>query len=193
MLRPMRRIELIAVRHTQIQPNVEKRYSGHCLDGLTEVGKEQACSVALQLAKYKIRRLYCSDLPRAKETAHAITLHHVELAPVQDPRLRELTLGSADGRVRLEFQAEHPGEKYNTSSRCFDFTEFGGETREQLISRTREALRDIAERHGSITPPYPVVCVVGHGTQWRVMFEELNIQHKLEQGSYHLFTYPVLP
>jgi probable phosphoglycerate mutase len=74
---------------------------------LSELGREQACRVAAELARMPLIRVLSSDLRRAFATADAIaTPHHLEVEPT--PALREIDFGAWEGRSLADLWSEEP-------------------------------------------------------------------------------------
>lgn len=62
---------IVFIRHGQYQKNPEK---------LTKLGRHQAKIAAKAIAPLNPSKIYCSTMPRAKETAHIIS-SHIKLTP----------------------------------------------------------------------------------------------------------------
>ena len=94
---------LIIVRHAESTHNLENRIQGHQDSRLTPRGLRQAKRLGLRIfKKYKIDRIYSSDLGRAFSTTAAIAAHHRKLKVVRDPLLREINLGAWEGMTPEE-------------------------------------------------------------------------------------------
>lgn len=87
---------LFLVRHGQTAWNAEQRAQGHRDIELDEVGREQARHVARALSTESIDWVQCSDLKRAKVTAHEIA-ELAGLTPIENPLLRERSFGKLEG------------------------------------------------------------------------------------------------
>jgi broad specificity phosphatase PhoE len=153
------------VRHGQTEFNRERRIQGHVDSSLTELGLRQADAVG-QLLRDLIRdpagwRIVSSPLGRARSTAEIIAGvldgPRVEL----DDRLKEMSWGSHDGRLRAELEAEHP-ETFGKTGWAFD-APTDGESYEDVAARVGAWLADL--------PPEPErrIIAVSHGISGRVL------------------------
>ena len=100
------------VRHGQIRQHKEKIFLGQTDVPLSEKGQLQAEEAADRLAGFSPQtdRVYTSDLLRASQTAEILRgksgLAHV----IEEKGLREMNLGSWDGRFIREIKEEFPEE-----------------------------------------------------------------------------------
>lgn len=152
------------VRHGQTAFNRERRIQGHVDSPLTELGVRQAEAVG-RLLRDLIRepagwRIVSSPLGRARATADIVA--GILGGPVVelDDRLKEMSWGAHDGRLRSELEAEHP-ETFGRSGWAFDAAT--GETYEQVAERVGAWLSGL--------PPEPErkVIAVSHGVSGRVL------------------------
>ena len=152
---------LLLLRHGQTPMSVEGQYSGLSDPELTEFGHWQAQRAAEFIARRGgIAAVVCSPLTRTKQTASAVVqaLGLEESAVITDKRLIEMDFGHWEGRTFREVREEHSEEQ----AACFaDATKApqGGESPEQVYSRVREAIDELAEKH-----PGQNVLVVSHVT-----------------------------
>jgi broad specificity phosphatase PhoE len=153
------------VRHGQTEFNRERRVQGHFDSRLTELGVRQAQAVG-RLLRDLIRdpagwRIVSSPLGRARSTAEIIAGllkgPDVEL----DDRLKEMSWGAYDGRLRAELEAEHP-ETFGKTGWAFD-APTDGETYDDLAARVGDWLAGL--------PPEPErkIIAVSHGISGRVL------------------------
>jgi broad specificity phosphatase PhoE len=91
----------LIARHAESALNVENRIQGHRDSGLTFKGMFQAQRLAWKIRRYKIDKIYSSDLGRAYSTTREIT-RFVKLPIVRDPYLREIHLGDWEGMTPEE-------------------------------------------------------------------------------------------
>ncbi len=136
---------ILLARHGETEWNRQLRFQGHADEPLNETGREQARQLAARLCDEPIAAVYSSDLRRASETAQ-IVAESLGLAVVVDPRLREIDVGSWQGRLREEL-----------SSLPWD-----GESYDEHRARVVAALLDLAQAH-----PSDCVLVVAHGGSLR--------------------------
>jgi broad specificity phosphatase PhoE len=152
---------LLLVRHGQSLGNVEERIQGPD-DPLTDLGREQARSVAQALAtRGDVSHLYASPLDRAMETAGIIG-EAVELTVSPIPGLAEIDAGRAVGLLWTEWREANPdvAELMANPERTVLAGWDGGENGEQFGNRVLGAYREIVVRHVGTDD---VVVAVGHG------------------------------
>ena len=94
------------VRHGETAFNRERRVQGHVDSALTELGVRQAHAVG-RLLKDLIRgepgwRIVSSPLGRARSTAEIVASKLGGLPVELDERLKEMSWGPFDGRLRSE-------------------------------------------------------------------------------------------
>lgn len=152
------------VRHGQTEFNRERRIQGHVDSPLTELGVRQAQAVG-RLLRDLIRepagwRVFSSPLGRAKATADIVAARLGGLPVELDDRLKEMSWGPHDGRLRSELEAEHP-ETFGRTGWAFDAS--AGETYEQVALRVGDWLASL--------PPEPErrIVAVSHGISGRVL------------------------
>jgi probable phosphoglycerate mutase len=152
------------VRHGETEFNRERRIQGHVDSPLTELGVRQAKAVG-GLLRDLIRepdgwRIVSSPLGRARSTAEIIAARLGGLTVELDDRLKEMSWGEHDGRLRAELEAEHP-DTFGRTGWAFDAS--AGETYDQVCERVGSWLADL--------PPEPErrVIAVSHGISGRVL------------------------
>jgi len=152
------------VRHGQTEFNRERRIQGHVDSPLTELGVRQAHAVG-RLLRDLIRepmgwRIVSSPLGRAHATAQIVAGKLGGLPVELDERLKEMSWGAHDGRLRSELEAEHP-ETFGKTGWAFDAG--SGETYEAVAERVGDWLASL--------PPEPErrVIAVSHGISGRVL------------------------
>ncbi|MCE0556861.1 MULTISPECIES: histidine phosphatase family protein [unclassified Motilimonas] len=105
--------KIFVLRHGETQFNAEQKLQGHCNSPLTAKGAAQAQGVAAQLKTHLAEQnftVYSSPLGRAVQTAHIIceTLSYCPTRVVEDPRLKEFSLGTWEQRTIPSLTLEHP-------------------------------------------------------------------------------------
>jgi probable phosphoglycerate mutase len=152
------------VRHGQTEFNRERRIQGHVDSPLTELGVRQAEAVGRLLAEL-IRepegwRIVSSPLGRAQSTAELIAARLGGLPVELDDRLKEMSWGAYDGRLRAELEAEQP-ETFGKTGWAFDAAT--GESYEAVSARVGAWLATL--------PPEPErrIVAVSHGISGRVL------------------------
>jgi broad specificity phosphatase PhoE len=145
------------VRHGQTDWNLAGRYQGQSDVPLNETGRQQAYSVAAQLAGGAFDALFSSDLHRALETATAIGAAS-GLPVVADARLREIGQGEWEGLLVEDIRQRYAAEWAQGKGNAGTVRPPGGESVEEVASRVYSALDEIALRY-----PDGRVVVVCHG------------------------------
>ncbi len=147
----------IIVRHGETEWNLQSRLQGHSDSPLTAAGLAQAEALARRLARESFSALISSDLARAYQTALSIaaaTGHAV----TPEPRLRERNFGEAEGLTYGEMDHQFPEVFSQVRETDPDYVVPGGESRNQLYRRVRDAFESLALEH-----PGACVAVVTHG------------------------------
>jgi len=152
------------VRHGQTEFNRERRIQGHVDSPLTELGVRQAHAVG-RLLRDLIRdpagwRIVSSPLGRAASTAEIVSQKLGGLPVELDDRLKEMSWGPHDGRLRSELEAEH-AETFGRTGWAFDAG--SGESYEAVAARVGDWLASL--------PPEPErkIIAVSHGISGRVL------------------------
>ena len=102
-------MRILFTRHGESEANLERVISNRNLPHmLTEVGIAQAVDLASRLARENVQRIYCSPIPRAKETAEIIAAQ-LELPFAITPALREFDCGGMEGRGDEKAWQAHNG------------------------------------------------------------------------------------
>lgn len=92
---------LIIVRHAESHLNLQNRIQGQIDSKLTPKGLRQARNLARRVRRFKIDKVYSSDLGRAYSTTLEI-VKHLRTKIVRDPLLREIHLGDWEGMTPEE-------------------------------------------------------------------------------------------
>jgi broad specificity phosphatase PhoE len=132
---------ILLARHGETDWNRELRFQGHADELLNDTGRAQARRLADALRGEGIVAVYTSDLRRAAETAEIVAAT-LGLDVVADQRLREIDVGSWQGRTRAEI----------------DGAPWDGEAYDHHRARAVDVLLAIASEH-----PGARVLVVAHG------------------------------
>ncbi|WP_238998507.1 histidine phosphatase family protein [Nocardioides limicola] len=148
---------LVLLRHGETDWNAAGRLQGHADVALNEAGLAQAIAVAPHLAKYQPVAIWTSDLARAARTAEIIAdMCDVEVR--RDVRLREISVGAAEGLTWAEIEESYPG--YRVADGPRDHTRVpGAESVAALAARMTEVL---VEALGQLDAGETVL-VVSHG------------------------------
>lgn len=134
-------MKLYLVRHGQSETNRDLQFSGWAQVSLTEQGIADARRAGAYLKGRHFDRIYSSDLIRTVQTAH-IALPGCE--PVQLRILRENSVGSLQGKVKTECEAQF-GKQFWVTPTGSDYTAFGGESHDILRDHARAFLKMLEE------------------------------------------------
>lgn len=150
--------EIVVVRHGQSKGNAEGRFGGHGPTPLTEHGHQQARHTGAALADDgEPVALYSSDLPRAVQTAEAIS-SAVGVDVSFDSGLRERSLGVFDNLLFTEVQERYPEGWKRLVSRDLKYCPEGGEPVDAVFERVSVTVDRIVTEH-----PAGRVILVSHG------------------------------
>lgn len=146
--KPARR--LILVRHGETQRHRDKVFMGQYDVPLDPEGKEQCTLVGLELQHFDINtdKIYTSDLRRARESAKIIS-KILDSRPevVQLPELREISLGSWEGKFISDIRRDYPREyeergKNLLTYRIDDEAETYTELQDRVMKKVNELIRE---------------------------------------------------
>lgn len=178
----MNELRLVLVRHGQTPSNVigslDSRPPG---PPLTELGRQQAATVAESLAVEPVVAVYASVAVRAQETADPIAAAHG--LPVQVvPGIHEAFVGDLECRndpdsIRAFFEVFHRW----TRALDLDVPMPGGESAQQVLDRFRPVVADIRARYQD-----GVVVLVSHGAAIRISSFALSPNVDAELADQHL-------
>ena len=158
----MDKTTILLVRHGQSEGNILGVFTGHSGYPLSELGHKQAAMTAEYIKeKYPVELVYCSDLPRAFQTAEHIA-HAFDLPVVTDARLREINAGKWENLPFTELPDLFPEDFKRWLEDLFHARCTGGESVLEVADRASAALRDIAASH-----PNSCIVVVAHATTIR--------------------------
>ncbi len=139
---------LVLVRHGETQRHKEKIFMGQYDVPLGQEGREQSTIVGLELQHFDIKtdRIYTSDLKRARESSKIISGildNHPEI--VELPELREMALGSWDGRFISDIKREYPEEFEERGKNLLTYKIDGDaenfvELQERVMKKVRELI-----------------------------------------------------
>ena len=178
-------MKLYLIRHGQSETNLQHRHGGWIQTPLTEKGEEDARRAGARIAHVSFDKIYTSDLLRAMQTAD-LALPEGEKEALSC--LREVNVGSLQGRLVAEVQAEY-GEDYLRNKLKKDYSPYGGETRAQFRDRVVPFLAMLEQSD------YENVAVFSHGGTMEIIFELLtgsdpaNIRLSTKNGAVSLFEY----
>jgi broad specificity phosphatase PhoE len=143
------------IRHGQTDWNLIRRMQGHIDIPMNRIGRSQAKLLAQKLADCPLEAIYTSDLARAQETAEIIA-RPLGLTPIPQLALRERLLGRFQGLTIEEARVQYPDDWQQVREK--GAAPPGGESRQEVATRVRDAFNEIVERHTD-----QQVAIVSHG------------------------------
>jgi broad specificity phosphatase PhoE len=148
---------ILLTRHGHVEGIKPERFRGRRETPLTELGRSQARAVAARIAKnWKPAAVYTSPMGRCIETGAAIA-QACGIAAQPIAALNDLNYGAWEWRTLDEMRAAEPA-LYACWFAMPQLMRFpGGESLQDLVARTADAVRLVAERH-----PRDTVVLVGH-------------------------------
>lgn len=101
-------MRLLIIRHGESEADILKVHEGRADFPLTPCGHRQAEAMAKSVsAQYKVDRIYCSTLTRARQTAAHLS-EATGVVPEQDERLMEFDNGLVAGLSHEEANEKYP-------------------------------------------------------------------------------------
>lgn len=167
---------IILVRH-----GVTAAATGMCIGQLdtplSAIGRTAAIEMGKRWSGLLPKRLFSSDLQRARDTA-ALLIGNTDIEPLVEPRLREIDLGAWQGRQWNDIYHSEPEQLARWGEDWLTYAPSGGETAVQLYTRVADWYHDLqlAERVPTL--------VVAHAGSLAAL---ACILHK--QSARHLFDY----
>lgn len=149
-------MRLYLVRHGQTLANLERRYLGSLDPELTEVGREQAVALRMELPT-EIDCIVVSPLKRARQTAAIIGYRNDLPLQVVDA-FRERNVGVFEGLTQAEAQERYPELWRQNITRHWDIGPPGGEPIVNVVQRIHQGLIEVM---GSPESKHPLL--VAHG------------------------------
>ena len=154
--------EVYLVRHGETEWNAQGRYQGKLDSRLTSRGREQARDAGRRLSVLLKGRsdlaLHISPLGRTRETAEIIR-NFVDAAPILEPRIQEVSIGSWDGLTHTDIDAGWPGRLNGCNAYDWFFRATDGESYEEALARVSSWLKELKN----------VTIAVSHGLAGRII------------------------
>jgi alpha-ribazole phosphatase/probable phosphoglycerate mutase len=126
--------DLLLVRHAET--DMAGRFCGHFDPELNERGRHQLAGLVTALSEQAIRRVYTSDLRRARQTAEAIAKHFGAELLVRRG-LREIHFGLWEGLSWNEIEMRDPILAKNWAKEYPNSAAPEGESFERFLARVR--------------------------------------------------------
>ncbi len=152
---------IMLLRHGESEGNAQGRMQGRQDYPLSALGQAQATRAgAFIAAQGPFAAVYTSPLKRASETAAIAAAQGVSPLPLVDEDLHELAAGSLEGMNEAEIRAAHPAFMERSLTETGDFSDYGGESYEDVQARLRRVMARLEARHRAAEER---VLLVGHG------------------------------
>lgn len=145
------------IRHAEAEGNLYRRIQGHWNGRVTPRGLRQIDALAERFRDIPLDALYSSDLQRTCTTAGAITRYHA-LELQTTPRLREICMGTWEGRPWGDVEYEQPEQMHFFNNDPEKWSVPGSEPFAAVQQRMSDVLRELAQRHEGQT-----IAAVSHG------------------------------
>ena len=162
-----RRCSFWFVRHGETQWNIEDKIQGHTDSPLTDLGLKQAQDLVEQLRGRDFKKVYTSDLPRAKTTAE-IFAKELGLELEETEFLRERNFGPYEGTSKENLSLLETLEEKGQ-----DFGDVGVEINKSIVERFTAFLKEKVAMH-----PGESILVVTHGGVMRIMLLRLKFLNR---------------
>jgi broad specificity phosphatase PhoE len=162
-------MELLIVRHGESEANAQGRMQGQHDYPLSEAGHKQAQLLARWLRRcgFRFDAVYTSPLSRALSTARALTAELGLPEPELAAELSELHAGSLQGLTRDEIEASYPGFLQRAVTELGDFSEYGGESYDEVQLRVRSLLVRWQSKHREAA--HRILAVAHGGTNFHLV------------------------
>ncbi len=149
------------VRHGQSEANVIKVFSNRgWKHPLTDLGRQQAQSLAEKLAGQGIIAIYTSPIRRAVESAE-ILASRLNVPHQIEPALAEFDVGIYEDRTDEEGWKHHADVMQRWTAGDFDARMTGGESCNDIVARLRPFLDRLIAQYSR--QPGANIALIGHG------------------------------
>lgn len=167
-------MKLYIIRHGETDWNIVRRLQGRSNTKLNDRGRELARITGKALRNVPFTRCYSSPLDRAMETAQ-ILLENRNIPIIPDDRLCEIGFGIYEGLICSKKNYEIPDPEFMyffSASEKYHCPE-GGESLEQLCTRTTAFLRELAEN-----PEFEeeTILITTHGAALRGLLSSIQME-----------------
>lgn len=154
---------ILLARHGQTIWHRPNRYTGSSDVPLDDVGRRQADALGRWASGQELTALVHTDLQRSRDTA-APAAAATGLTAVEEPRLREVHFGTAEGFTmeQMDERDPHAAAQFRVDPCAHHWP--GGEDPRAAVTRARTALSDLVRSH-----PGGRVLAVAHSTLIRLL------------------------
>jgi alpha-ribazole phosphatase len=158
-----KKTRIYLIRHGEVEGAGTRRYNGHRDVNLSTRGVEQYHGLKEKFPGAGISACYTSDLTRCV-TGARILGEHLGVEPVVDRNLREVCVGTWEGKTWDELMENHPEEWQARLRDVVGYRTPGGESLLDVEARVMPVIRKIVEAHRG-----DEVLVVAHGGVNRIV------------------------
>ncbi len=161
---------LYLVRHGATEANERLPYilQGNAIDlPLSPTGERQARAAAEFLRSFPIRRVYSSNMLRARQTAEAIA-GQLGITPAVEPLLHECDVGLWEGFDWGTIRERYPDEHRRFIENPAENPYLGGESYGDVLRRTRPIIEKLLDLHAG-----EKIAVVAHNVVNRALVADL--------------------
>jgi broad specificity phosphatase PhoE len=181
---------IILGRHGPTEWTSAHRIQGHTDIPLSLEGQDKVTRMAVLLKRHqntRIRRIVCSDLSRAYQTALVVcvVLDIPMTAIIRDDRLRECRYGKLEG-LTVDEARRLTGEPLTATEPPYpyDYTPWGGE--DYLAVLTRHLTAIIDHGHELLDCQEAGLLIIGHGRGLGTVLHHFKQPPKMKPGTYRL-------
>lgn len=154
---------LYIARHCETVWNAEKRMQGWNDSAPSAEGIIQTEALAKRMSIVEINRFYSSPTGRAYFTAQQVQKNHFA-SIVSDNRLREIHLGTWEGRLESELKKEYADQYFNFWKNPSQYKSNNGEEFADVAVRMKSFLDEISEKDNGL-----IVFAVSHTVAIRML------------------------
>jgi len=130
------------IRHGQTDWNALGKMQGQTNIPLNEIGREQAKTASIEVAKVKVEHIFSSNLDRAKETSEIINgLLGLNLKIALDNRISEFCIGDFEGREWKTIPNDE-WELFNS-----DRKKYNAETLDEIFARVKSFFDELKQKN----------------------------------------------
>ena len=160
---------VILIRHGQSEGNLRRIFQGSLDYPLTDLGREQARSLGQWMAGRGISfdAIHCSPLSRASETARILAKQTGTGQVSENARLAEIYGGQLEGLTHEQCLEKFPSYADRGLPQGADFSEYGGESYEQVNERMLQFVTEMQAQHSE--PQW--IGIVAHGGSLYQLFK----------------------
>lgn len=171
---------LILIRHGQTHYSAKRRYCGFQDIPLNAVGVEQSRSLKRRLQRFKVDKVYSSDLKRCLDTASIVFENRIIH---KRKGLREIDFGTLAGLRYDDLKSKYPEIYKLWSQRPEELKMPKGESVLDFARRVRRCFNNIAKENCG-----KVVAIITHGGSMRIILlkllqEDLDKMWEIEQNT----------